>query len=69
MTTLRSVVGDSPEPRKPHSPYLLAHNVMRVLAADGRKQISITAENSREAIRTASYFLRALGVTPDREKP
>ena len=36
--------------------------------ADGCERIFI-AENSREAVRAASDFLRALGVSPEREKP
>ena len=46
MTTITSVVGDSREPRQPHSPYLLIHNIMRVLAADGCEKISVTGELS-----------------------
>jgi hypothetical protein len=69
MTTITLVVGDSPEPRQPYSPYLLAHNVMHALTAGGCKQIPLTAENSREAVRAASDFLHAVGVTPGREEP
>jgi hypothetical protein len=42
---------------------------MYVLTAGGCKQIPLTAENSREAVRAASDFLHSLSVTPEREKP
>ncbi len=52
-----------------YSPYLLVHNVMRVLAADGCGPVAVTAENSGPAVQAATDLLRALGVTPDREEP
>jgi hypothetical protein len=55
--------------RSTYSPYLLVHNVLRILAADGYEEISVTAENSRQALKAASDLLCALGVTPDREEP
>lgn len=58
-----------PDESQSYSPYLLVHNVMRILAADGCEKISVTAENSRQAVKAASDLLRALGVTPDREEP
>jgi hypothetical protein len=43
---------------------------MRILAPDGCEKISVTTENSGQAVKAAaSDLLRALGVTPDREEP
>jgi len=61
--------GEPPSPRSTYSPYLLVHNVMRILAADGCEKISVTPENSRQAVQAASDLLLALGVTPGREEP
>ncbi len=42
---------------------------IRTLMADDCEKISVTGENSRQAVKTASDLLRTLSVTPDREKP
>ena len=60
---------EPPEPRPTYSPYLLVHNVMRVLAADGCTPISITAENGRQPVKADADLLHALGVNPDRGEP
>jgi hypothetical protein len=62
------VPGEPPSPRSIYSPYLLVHNVMRILAADGCEEISVAAENSRRAVEAGSDLLRAFGVTPDRRR-
>ena len=61
--------GGPPGPRPACPPCLLAHTVMRLLAADGCEKISVTGENSGQAVGAASDLLRALGVTPGREEP
>ena len=61
--------GEPPGPRPAYSPCLLVHTVMRILAADGREKISVTTENSGQAIEAASDLLRAFGLIPDREEP
>ena len=72
MNTITSDPGQPdwpPGPRPAYSPCLPVHAVMRILAADGCERISVTTENSGQAIEAASDTLHALGVTPDREEP
>ena len=61
--------GGPPGPRPAYSPYLRVHNVMRFLAADGCEKISVTAENSGQAIEAALRPLAGSGVIPGREEP
>jgi hypothetical protein len=61
--------GGPPGPRPAYPPCLPVHGVMRFLAADGWEKISVTTENSGQAIEAASDLLRALGVPPDRDEP
>jgi hypothetical protein len=59
--------GDNPEttPRQTYSPYLLLHNVMRLLAADGCKPRPCYDEAA--AVQAARGMLKALGIEPDVE--
>ena len=69
---MNTTTGDPGRPGGPHPAYppcLPVHAVMRFLAADGWEKISVTAENSGQAIEAASDVMRASGLIPGREEP
>ena len=72
---MNTTTGDPARPGGPSRPRpacpscLPVHAVMRLLAADGCEKISVTAENSGQAVKAASDHLRALGLIPGREEP
>jgi hypothetical protein len=71
MNTITSdpeVPGEPPRPRPSYSPYLLLHNVLRILAADDC-EIVVTSENVGSAVRAARDLLRAFGIEPDMGEP
>jgi hypothetical protein len=61
--------GGPPRPRPAYPPCLPVPAVMRLLAADGWDKISVTTENSGQAIEAASDVMRASGLIPGREEP
>ena len=63
MTTVTPDAGGSPEPKPSYSPYLLLHNVLRILAADNC-EITITTENVGPAMRAAKAMLLPFGIEP-----
>jgi len=68
MTTITPDAGGSPESKSSYSPYLLLHNVLRILAADDC-EITITTENVGPAVRAAKAMLLAFGIEPDMGEP
>jgi hypothetical protein len=61
--------GGPPRPRPAYPPCLPVLAVMRLLAADGWDKISVTTENSGQAIEAASDVMRASRLIPGREEP
>jgi len=66
---MNTITGDSGMPGQPPTHLdllvlLLVHYVRRILAADGREKISITAGNGRQAVKTASGLWRVLASLP-----
>jgi len=68
MTTIKPDAGGSPEPKPSQSPYLLLHNVPRILAADDC-EIVITTDNVGQAVRAARDLLLAFDIEPDMGEP
>jgi hypothetical protein len=60
--------GEPPEPRPSCGTYLLLHNILLLLAADGC-EIVITTENVGPAVKAARDLLRAFGIEPDMGEP
>jgi hypothetical protein len=61
--------GGPPVQRPACSPCLPVRNVMRILPAGGHEKISVTTENSGQAVKAVSDFLRTLAVIPGPEEP